>query len=393
MSVQVLKVGFMPLVDAAPLIAAHEIGFAEEEGLALDLLRAPSWSTLRDMLVLGQIEAAHMLSPVPVAAALGLGGIAARLDAVAVLSVNGNVVGVSQALAHRMRDQGYDFDFVDAHAAGKALIAATEGRLRIGVPFPFSMHAELLYYWLGALGLPAPQSLDVRTVPPPLMAEAMAAGEIDAFCVGEPWGSIAVENGVGTLLLPGAAIWGFAPEKVLAVRQDWAAERPELTGRLIRAVWRAGRWLSQSANRELIADVLARKEYLNVGSEILERALTGQFVISDKGEQRRQDGFVGFFDGAVNFPWRSQAAWIGLRMAARMGLDQDAAMEAAKAVFRSDLYRQALAGQVADLPGASEKLEGAIASPTQVASASGALILHPDQFFDGHIFDPSALQR
>ena len=88
-----LKAGFIPLVDAAPLIAAQEIGFAEEEGLALELVRAPSWSTLRDMLVLGQIEAAHMLSPVPVAAALGLGGISARLDAISVMSVNGNVVG------------------------------------------------------------------------------------------------------------------------------------------------------------------------------------------------------------------------------------------------------------------------------------------------------------
>ncbi|WP_146346477.1 CmpA/NrtA family ABC transporter substrate-binding protein [Phaeobacter marinintestinus] len=393
MTVQTLKAGFIPLVDAAPLIAAAEIGFAEEEGLKLDLVKAPSWSTLRDMLAVGQIDAAHMLSPVPVAAALGLGGVSARFDAVSVLSVNGNVVGVSEALAGRMRAQGYGFDFSDAVAAGEALIAATDGRLRIGVPFPFSMHAELLYYWLGALGLPAPQGIDVRTVPPPLMAEAMAAGEIDAFCVGEPWGSIAVENGVGTLLLPGAAIWGFAPEKVLAVRHGWADDQPDMTSRLIRALWRAGRWLSQPGSRELIADVLARREYLNVSSEILERALTGAFVISAQGDRRTRDKFVTFYDGAANFPWRSQAAWIGQRLAERMGLDREGAISAAKSVFRSDVYRQALSGQLADLPGASEKLEGAIAEPTEVASASGTLILQPDRFFDGQTFDPSAPQR
>lgn len=183
-----VSAGFIPLVDAAPLIVAREIGFAEEEGIDLTLSAAPSWSTLRDRLMLGQIEAAHMLFPMPVAAALGLGGIGARLDILMVLSLNGNSIGVSRRMATRMRAAGYEFDFADARRAGEALIAATEGRLRVGVPFPYSMHAELLYHWLGALGLRAPQDLDVHTVPPPLMAEAMAEDQIDAFCVGAPWG-------------------------------------------------------------------------------------------------------------------------------------------------------------------------------------------------------------
>lgn len=205
-----LSIGFMPLVDAAPLIAASEMGFAREEGLDLRLERAPSWSTLRDMLAFGGVEAAHMLSPVPVAMALGLGGVSVPLSAVSVLAVNGDVIGVSRALAERMRAQGFGFDFSDAVAARAALRAAAGAGLRIGVPFPFSMHAELLHYWLSEPGAPA---IDIRTVPPPLMAEAIAAGEIDAFCVGEPWGSIAVETGVGELLLPGAAIWAFAPAR------------------------------------------------------------------------------------------------------------------------------------------------------------------------------------
>ena len=115
-----LSVGFIPLVDAAPLIVAESMGFAAEEGLALDLRRAPSWSTVRDMLSFGQVQAAHLLSPLPIAQALGLGGTGVSLDAVSVLSVNGNVVGVSRALAERLRDRGHAFGFDDAAAAGRA---------------------------------------------------------------------------------------------------------------------------------------------------------------------------------------------------------------------------------------------------------------------------------
>jgi len=392
MSLTPLRIGFIALVDAAPLIVAHEIGFAEEEGLSFALERAPSWSTLRDWVAMDRIEAAHMLSPVPVAAALGLGGLSQRLNALSVLSVNGNVVGVSPELGARMRADGYQFDFTDARAAGAALIHAVDGRLRIGVPFPFSMHAELLYYWLGSLGLPAPEALDVRTVPPPLMADAMAAGEIDAFCVGEPWGSIAVENGVGHLLLPGAAIWAFAPEKVLAVREDWANQNPEITDRLIRAVWRAARWLSQPGNRAIAPEILSRPDYLDVHPEILDRALSGQFVSSPQGEQRQRADFVTFHGEAAGFPWRSQAMWIAQRLAARTGLDRATARAAAGEIYRTDLYRRALSGLHVGLPGASQKIEGAISVPTEVASASGTLILPPDRFFDGRIFDPSVVE-
>ncbi|MCA0044457.1 CmpA/NrtA family ABC transporter substrate-binding protein [Celeribacter litoreus] len=388
MSLASVSIGYIPLVDAAPLIVAQEMGFASEEGLSLDLRRAPSWSSVRDMLAFGQVDAAHMLSPVPVATALGLGGAGAKFSAISVLSMNGNVIGVSSELAARLRGVGHDFGFSDAFKAGRALIEAKTERLRIGVPFPFSMHAELLYYWLSALGLPAPQSVDIRTVPPPLMAAAIEAGEIDAFCVGEPWGSQAVDNGVGELLLPCSAIWSAAPEKVLAVRSDWVEHESSLTGRLIRSLWRAGRWLGNPDSRTLASELLSRPEYLNLPSEILDHALTGNLVISPAGAQRHVEGFVEFFHGAATFPWRSQAEWIGAQLAARTGLDRDAARKASRAVFRSDLYRQALASTSADLPGASSKLEGALEVPTPVSSPSGRLILGRNQFFDGRIFEP-----
>ena len=390
MSLARLSVAFIPLVDAAPLIAAEEMGFAREEGLALDLVRAPSWSSLRDMLAFGAVEAAHLLSPVPVAMSLGIGGVSSAIAALMVLSVNGTVVGVSAQLEAALREKGAIFGFNDAAAAGQALLSATDGQLRVGVPFPFSMHAELLYYWLAASGLPSPQGLTVRTIPPPLMADALAAGEIDAFCVGEPWGSNSVENGVGALFLPGREIWSCAPEKVLAVRSDWADNNPDLTGRLMRAVWKAARWLGEGGAETTAAELLSRERYLDLAPEVIDRALTGRFVINARGDTRDCPGFMDFFSGSATFPWRSQAAWIGAQIAGRLGLDRAQAMQAARAVFRTDLYRRHLGETGAILPGASEKLEGGIAEGTAVSSENGRLILRENRFFDGRVFDPAA---
>ena len=384
-----LPVAFMPLIDAAPLIVAQEMGFAEAEGLTLDLIAAPSWSSVRDMLAFGRVDAAHLLSPLPVAMDLGLGGVTTAVSAVSVLSINGNVIGVSRMLEARLRQIGHAFDFADAAVAGAALADVAEGRLTIGVPFPFSMHVELLHVWCSATRL-SDIEIDIRTVPPPLMAEALASGEIDAFCVGEPWGSVSVESGAGALLLPGRAIWNFAPEKVLATRTDWAENEPHLLGRLIRSVWRAGRWLSLPESRTAAAELLSRSAWLDVPSEVIDRALSGHLTISASGDTRNVQGFVEFHRGAANFPWRSQAKWIAAQVAGRTGLDLRDVMERAARVYRSDLYRAAMQGSTAELPGASEKLEGTLTHSTAVASQSGRLILEPDRFFDGRVFDPSS---
>ena len=383
-----LPVAYMPLVDAAPLIVAREMGFDHAEGISLDLRPAPSWSSLRDMLAFGHVDAAHLLSPVPVAMALGLGGIATPLSAVSVLSLNGNVIGVGTKLAKRLADMGYEFDFSDAQAAGAALAQAAGDVLVFGVPFPFSMHVELLRYWVAGTGL-ASKKVEIRTVPPPLMVQALASGEIDAFCVGEPWGSFSVDDNVGALLLPGRAIWTCAPEKVLAVRNDWAETEPHLLGSLMRAVWRAGRWLSNPDSRTTASEMLSRKTYLNVSPELIDRALMGEFTISARGEQRQVEGFVEFFDGAATFPWRSQAKWVAHQLAKRNGLDPATAERQAAKVFRSDLYRRELQGLGVETPGASEKVEGALTESTAVASATGSLILPQNMFFDRRIFEPT----
>uniref|UniRef100_UPI002FDE6C4B ABC transporter substrate-binding protein n=1 Tax=Pararhodobacter sp. TaxID=2127056 RepID=UPI002FDE6C4B len=193
----------------------------------------------------------------------------------------------------------------------------------------------------------------------------------------------------GALLLPSRAIWAVAPEKVLAARHDWVTDNPALTARLMRAVWRAARWLSVPENRMTASEILARPEYVNAPVELLDRALRGEMVISPRGELRQVPDMIRFFDGAASFPWRSQAAWFAAQLAQRHGLDVAASIRQAKAVCRTDLYRQNLRSAGADLPGASEKLEGSLRHPTAVASERGTMILAPDAFFDGQIFDPA----
>lgn len=386
---QTLHAGYVPLLDAAPLLLADAFGFAEEEGLHLQLHAAPSWANLRDLLAFGKVDAAHMLAPLPIAIALGLAGSPAQLEALSVLNLNGNVIGVSQTLAARLAASGHSFDFADAASAGRALLAASQ-TLRIGVPFAFSMHTELLHYWLGGLGAATAQ-LEICTLPPARMAEALVANEIDAFCVGEPWGSVAVDLGAATLLLPGSAIWASAPEKVLAARKGWAEAEPDLAGKLLRAVWRAGRWLGQPENHMLAAERLVSSGLISVAPEVLERALAGRMIVSHTSGERISPRLIDFSSQAANFPWRSQAAWIGAQMGRQHGLDPAKAAQLATSVFRSDLYRLHVRATGADLPGASEKLEGALALPTLAAAERGQLILPQDRFFDARIFDPAGV--
>ena len=384
-----LPLGFVPLVDAAPLIVAAEFGFAEAEGLRLDLRRAASWSMLRDMLDFGQVVGAQMLSVVPVATALGLGGGTHLLEAPMVLSLNGQVIGVSADIARALGTAGYPFDFTNALLAGRALLGLGKP-LRIGVPFPFSMHAELVHYWLAGLGLAIPAKIDIHTVPPPRMASALAAGEIDVFCVGEPWGSHAVETTGAELLLPGSAVWSQAPEKVLATRAGWCEAEPELAGRLVRSLWRACRWLADPSNHITASEVLARPAFLDLSPDLLDHAFSGRIVTAQSGRERFVSQFLEFHAGAANFPWRSQAAWIGGGLANRFSLAKPAALDRARTTFRSDLYRAYLAAEGTDLPAASDKAEGVLAGPTAMPSQRGHLILGRNQFFDGKIFDPPA---
>jgi NitT/TauT family transport system ATP-binding protein len=214
------------------------------------------------------------------------------------------------------------------------------------------------------------------------MADAVADGFVDAFWVGEPWGSVAVQKDVAQLMMTGRDVWQFAPEKVLAARHDWIEDNEDTVRRLMRAVFQAAAWLDVPNNRTLATEILVRSKHLSMSADLIDPALTGHITPKLGAAPIKLDRFLQFQNYAATFPWRSQAAW----MAHQLGASAEVTRKA-KAYFRTDLYRKNLADVGADMPGASEKKEGSLEVETAVASSRGQMILAPDAYFDVRTFD------
>jgi NitT/TauT family transport system ATP-binding protein len=383
-----LKIAFLPLNDAAVLVAAREMGFAEQQGLSLELVRTTSWATLRDRLVFGQVHGAHMLAPLAVAVTLGLSQQPAALAAPYKLGVNGNMLVMASDFARalepdvgaRLSDPlGTAHDFA-------AAIGLWRRKPVIGVVHRFSSHAIMLRYWLASAGVDPDKDVVLRVLPPSLTVEAMRAGEIDGFIAGEPWGSAAVEAGLAETVATGERIWRRGVEKVLAF--------PDILDRLLRALALAAAWCDDRANHGALADLLARPSYVDQPAELIARALNGQIVARAGEAPIASPDFMLFSREATPFPWRSQALWIYSQLVRWNMVGHDAATAAkAGAVFRPDVFRRALADSDMPMPGASMKLEGAVELPLAVGSRRGELTLGPDRFFDGRVFDPDRIEE
>jgi NitT/TauT family transport system ATP-binding protein len=281
-------------------------------------------------------------------------------------------------------------------ALGEGVRALSRRRatpLTFGVPFPFSSHAYELRHCLALAGLATGREVEIVVVPPPLMVDALRAGKLDGFCVGEPWNSVAVDAELAEIVLPGSRVWQFAPEKVLALRQEWAESNQDALFALLRALYRAAVWADKAENHVTLSEILAREGYLDLPAEIIERALAGRLTLAPDGRQGLFEDFLVLQRKAATFPWRSFALWIYAQMVRAGQVEHSAArLESVRQTFRPDLYRAALGPAGVDLPGASEKVEGALAGETPVASRAGKLFLGPDRFFDGTVFDPKALE-
>ncbi|WP_010544648.1 CmpA/NrtA family ABC transporter substrate-binding protein [Sphingomonas elodea] len=390
-----VRAAFLPLTDSAVLVAAREQGFAEAQGIDLDLVRTTSWATLRDRLVYGQVQAAQMLAPLAVAVTLGLSQQPAALSAPFKLNSNGNMLVMSGEFAAAL-EQDLPARLADPLGTGHDFAAAI-GLFRrkpiIGIVHRFSGHALMLRYWLGSVGVDPDRDVVLRVLPPSLTVEAMRLGEIDGFIAGDPWPAAAIAHGLAEAVAIGARIWQRGVEKVLAMRTDWMESNPDTVDRLLVALARAARWCDDPANRGDLAALLARETYVGEPAELIEAGLVGELLPRLEASAIEQPDFLLFHREATAFPWRSQALWIYSQLVRWRQAEPSAAAEAAAgAVFRPDIYRRALGAAGEPMPGASMKLEGAVGTPTGVGAHRGALTLGPDRFFDGRVFDPDRLE-
>jgi len=228
-----IHAGYIPLVDCGALVAARELGFDRRHGIDLRLHREVSWANIRDKVNVGVLDCAHMLAPMPIASSLGIGHVREPVIAPMALGLNGNAITVSRSLFTHMAD----IDGENARAGGMAAASAlakvvAERRkkgaepLTLGMVYPFSCHNYELRYWLAAAGIDPDVDLRLVVIPPPLMAASLRAGQIHGFCVGEPWNSLAVEQGIGRIVATKTELWRNSPEKVLGMRLSWAEANP-----------------------------------------------------------------------------------------------------------------------------------------------------------------------
>lgn len=360
-----LHVGFIPLVDAAALIVAVDKGFAAAEGLDVTLVREVSWSNVRDKLNIGLFDAAHLLAPVAIASSLGLGHVKVPIAAPFNLGLNGNAITVSPAL-HAALMEEIDGDRFDPMATAQALARVVAKRrksgaepLTFGMTFPFSTHNYQLRFWMAAGGVDPDEDVQLVVLPPPYMVDSLANGHVDAFCVGAPWNSIAVDLGIGHILHFVSDILLSAVEKVLAVRQSWADKHPDVVASLVRAHLRAAEFIEQPENRPEVARMLAQPERLGVDASVIQRTLDGRLKISPDGTMRESNRYLLVGREAAARPDPGQAAWLYAQMV-RWGQTpyRPEALKAAMAVFRPDLY-DAASGRPA---GAADAI-GAFAGP------------------------------
>lgn len=329
-----LKLGFVALLDCAPLVVAREKGFFTKEGLNVILSKESSWSTIRDKVSFGLFDGAQMLAPMPLAATLGLNGNKTPMLTALALSQNGTAITLSQEIYLALSEKISDWE--DSKEVGnqfRDLIRSLARKPAIATVYPYSNHHYQLRYWLEQHNIDTASDIQLVAVPPTKMLTNLSSGLIDGYCVGEPWNSLALINQIGGLLTTGHKIWGDHMEKVLGVTQEWADTHPNTHKALIKALYAACQWAENPANKDELLQLLSLPPYLDLTAIQL-----GKFTPPYSMEQH-------FAGENVNKPDPEHGMFI-LEQMKNCGQLNDETLDFTKLatdVFRTDLYHAAKA--------------------------------------------------
>jgi nitrate/nitrite transport system substrate-binding protein len=358
-----LKFGMIALTDCSPLVIAEKKGFFKKYGVNGIVDKKANWAAIRDTLVSGEIHGTHMLIGMPIASTMGLGGNKVPMVIPWILNRNGQSITLSKALKGKVQaDPKALKPIVDAaKASGKPMTFA--------MTFPTGTHSMWIRYWLAAGGINPDRDAGLKVVPPANMFKNMESGEMDGFCVGEPWNAKCVAENVGYTAINTQDIWKDHPEKVLAFKADFAEKNPKTVKAVLKAVHEASVWLDDLKNRPEQCDLISPTGYVNCDKNLILGRLKGEYDFGDQRGKTTDPNYMIFSQRNCNYPQYKYAKWF-MSQYRRWGLvDSTPDYEGvAKQVMRPDLYEAAM---------------------KELGYAHGGADDKPETLFDGVTFDPA----
>jgi nitrate/nitrite transport system substrate-binding protein len=338
-----VKIGFIPLTDCASVVMASVLGIDKKYGVKIVPSKEASWAGVRDKLVNGELDFAHVLYGLVYGVHVGAGGPKKDMAVLMTLNNNGQAITLSKKLA----DKGA----VDAASLAK-LIASEKREYTFAQTFPTGTHAMWLYYWLASAGVDPFKDVKNITVPPPQMVANMRIGNMDGYCVGEPWGQRAIMDGIGITAITTQDIWKDHPEKVLGTTGDFVKKYPNTARAVTAAVLEASKWIDAGLqNKNRMAETIADKSYVNTSVDAINQRILGRYT-NGLGKSWDDPNHMKFYnDGAVNFPYLSDGMWF-LTQHKRWGLlkEHPDYLKVATEINRIDIYKQAAAATQTPVP-------------------------------------------
>jgi nitrate/nitrite transport system substrate-binding protein len=338
-----VKIGFIPLTDCASIVMASVLGLDQKYGVKIIPTKESSWASVRDKVMSGENDFTHMLYGQAYGVHLGVGGAKKDMAVLMTLNQNGQAITLSKKLA----DKGA----VDGPSLAK-LMKTDKREYTFAQTFPTGTHAMWLYYWMAANGINPLSDAKVITVPPPQMVANMRVGNMDGYCVGEPWNHRAIIDGIGITAMTTQDIWKDHPEKVLATTGDFAKKNPNTCRAVTAAILEAGKWIDANlSNKNKMAETIADKSYVNTSVDAINQRILGRYQ-NGLGKTWDDPNYMKFFnDGAVNFPYLSDGMWF-LTQQKRWGLlkEHPDYLTVAKQINQIEIYKQAATATKTPVP-------------------------------------------
>lgn len=303
---EVIRLGIIPLTDCAPIVMAKELGLFEKYGVNVEVSKEASWANVRDKILTGELDGAHCLFSMPLSVYTGIGGKeGSEMKVAMVLNNNGQAITLSKDFCGKV-----GFKQTNKVAPVVAAKLKADKEVTFAMTFPGGTHDIWLRYWLAAANV-SQKTSKIITIPPPQMVANMKVGNMDGYCVGEPWNGVAVKQGIGFTEISTQDIWEHHPEKALVVNKQFSEERREDLKNVMKAVLEACKWLDNRANRKKAAEIIGKTPYVNAPADVIEARLMGDYNLGcDQGTEIYTDNYMLFHRGGeTNFPRKSHAIW------------------------------------------------------------------------------------